>query len=44
MITWILIGGAVSGAGVLFLVLFVAPPAARFRRGRVRPQPIQRTV
>jgi len=29
MITWILIGGAVSGAGVLFLVLFLAPPAAQ---------------
>ena len=27
MITWILLGGALSGAGVLMLVLILAPPA-----------------
>ena len=29
MITWILLGGAVSGAGVLFLILILAPPATQ---------------
>lgn len=29
MITWILIGGAVSGAGVLFLILLLVPPATQ---------------
>ena len=27
MITWILLGGAFSGAGLLLLVLLLAPPA-----------------
>ena len=27
MITWILLGGALSGAGVLMLILILAPPA-----------------
>ena len=29
MITWILLGGALSGAGVLLLVLVLAPPAVQ---------------
>ncbi|WP_314307165.1 type II secretion system F family protein [Actinomyces johnsonii] len=29
MITWILLGGAISGAGVLFLILIVAPPVTQ---------------
>ena len=29
MITWILLGGALSGAGVLMLVLILAPPAVQ---------------